>query len=275
MRIVVCVKEVLDPDAVGAYAVAGGLVIGDDGRTLTQSTIPRLMNAYDEQAIEAALRLRDAGVDCTVEVVSVGSELTAMLRHASALGADEVVAIEADTAELDGNAVAELLAARIASRGDVDLVLCGRQASDDDQGAVPAMIAERLGHPVVTIARSVEIASGDGAPVARVVRVTPEGDEVVEVDCPAVVSISSELGEPRYPTMPMKMAARKVTPEAVTAGDLGLDGAALEPRVRLVRQFVPVVQGDCEMIEGEGPAEWADRLVARLVDEKVLKGARS
>jgi electron transfer flavoprotein beta subunit len=272
MRIVVCVKEVLDPDAVGAYAIAGGLVIGDDGRSLTQSTIPRLMNAYDEQAIEAALRLRDAGVDCTVEVVSVGSDLTSMLRHASALGADEVVAVDAGTEELDGHAVAQLLAARIAESGGADLVLCGRQASDDDQGAVSAMIAERLGAPLVSVARSVEVRQGDGAPVVRVVRVTPEGDEVVEVDCPAVVTISSELGEPRYPTMPMKMAARKVTPEVVTPGDLSLDSSAIAPRVRLVRQYVPVVQGDCELIGGEGPAEWADRLVQRLVEEKVLKG---
>lgn len=275
MRIVVCVKEVLDPDAVGAYAVAGGLVIGDDGRTLTQSTIPRLMNAYDEQAIEAALRLRDAGADCTIEVVSVGTELTAMLRHASALGADDVVAVDADVAELDGHVVAQLLAGQIEAGGGADLVLCGRQASDDDQGAVPAMIAERLGLALVGVARSVEIAPGDGAPVATVVRVTPEGDEVVEVDCPAVITISSELGEPRYPTMPMKMAARKVAPAVVAPGDLSLDPSALEPKVRLARQYVPVVQGDCEMIDGQSPAEWADRLVQRLIEEKVLKGARS
>lgn len=271
MRIVVCVKEVLDPDAVGAYAVAGGLVIGDDGRSLTQSTIPRLMNAYDEQAIEAALRLRDAGVECTVEVVSVGTELTAMLRHALSLGVDEVVAIEPASAEQDCHVVASLLAAHIRSREGADLVLCGRQASDDDQGVVPAMIAENLGAPVVTVARSVESTGSDPASV-RVVRVTPEGDEIVEVDCPAVITVSSELGDPRYPTMPMKMAARKVDPTAVTPQDLALDDAGLAPRVRLSRQYVPVVESDCEMIEGDGPAEWADRLVERLIEERVLKG---
>ncbi|MCH8009968.1 MAG: hypothetical protein IIC91_14005, partial [Chloroflexi bacterium] len=72
MRIVVCAKEVLDPDAVNTYAVAGRLEIGEDGRSITQAAIPRLMNAYDEQAIEAALRIRDAGVDCTIHVVSAG-----------------------------------------------------------------------------------------------------------------------------------------------------------------------------------------------------------
>jgi electron transfer flavoprotein beta subunit len=73
MRIVVCVKEVLDPDAVDNYALAGRLTIGEDGKTLTQAAIPRLINAYDEQAIEAALRLRDAGADCKIAVVSTAS----------------------------------------------------------------------------------------------------------------------------------------------------------------------------------------------------------
>lgn len=272
MRIVVCVKEVLDPDAVGAYAVAGGLVIGDDGRTLTQTTIPRLMNAYDEQAIEAALRLRDAGVEATIEVVSVGSDLTAMLRHALSLGVDEVVAIDAPPAEADCHVVASMLAAHIRSRGGADLVLCGRQASDDDQGVVPAMIAENLTAPLVTVARSVETTGSGDAVSVRVVRVTPEGDEIVEVDAPAVITISSELGDPRYPTMPMKMAARKVDPTAVALDDLQLEDGDLASRVTLSRQYVPVVKGDCEMIEGDGPAEWADRLIARLIEERVLKG---
>ena len=117
MRIVVCVKEVLDPDAVNNFAVAGRLVIGDDGKTLTQSAIPRLMNGFDEQAIEAALRLRDAGASVTIAVVSVGQDPSTILRHAAALGADEVVHVAADPARLDGHATAALLAAWIRSAG--------------------------------------------------------------------------------------------------------------------------------------------------------------
>ncbi len=268
MRIVVCVKEVLDPDAIGNYALSGGLVIGDDGVSITLSSVPRLMNAYDEQAIEAALRLREGGADATVHVVSVGSDLTTMLRHAMALGADGVTAIEPPPGRLDGAAVAASLAAHVRSTGGADLVLCGRQASDDDQGVVPALLGEELGMPVITVARSVEVA-GEGA--VRVSRVTPEGDELVEADLPAVVTISSELGEPRYPTMPMKMAARKVQPTVVTTADLGLDGAALAPRAAAVRQSVRQVSGDCEIIDGADAAEVADRLIARLIDDHVLQ----
>ncbi|MCZ7526897.1 MAG: electron transfer flavoprotein subunit beta/FixA family protein [Acidimicrobiia bacterium] len=269
MRIVVCVKEVLDPDAVGAYAVAGRLEIDDDGR-LAQTTIPRLINGYDEQALEAALRLRDAGLDCEIRVVSVATDAIAVLRHASSLGADEVVAVEPPEAGVDCHVVAALLAGYLRTCGGADLVLCGRQASDDDQGVVPALLGELLGLPVVTVAREVAPAGSPEVPAVRVTRVTPDGDEVVEAPCPSVVTISSELGAPRYPTMPMKMAARRVQPTVVRAGDLGLSGEELAARAVPVRQFVPAVKGDCELVTGS-PTEAADRLVELLVAERVLQ----
>ncbi len=267
MRIVVCIKEVLDPDAVNNYALAGRLEIGDDGKTLTQTTIPQLMNGFDEQAIEAALRLRDAGTDCTICVVSVGADPATPLRHAAALGADEVAALTPPSPAPDSNAVANLLAGYIRSLGGADLVLCGRQASDDDQGVVPALIGEILGMPVVAIARSVEL--GEGA-TARITRVTPDGDEIVETATPAVVTISNELGDPRYPTAAAKLKARRVKPTVLTHDDLSLGANALAPRVVLTRQFVPTVQGNCEFIAGDTPAELADRLVARLREDKLL-----
>ena len=267
MRIVVCVKEVLDPDAVNSYALAGRLQIGEDGRSLTQTTIPRLMNGFDEQALEAALRLKDADAGHTIAVVSVGPDPTALLRHAAALGADEIAAIHADPAALDSHAAAALLAAWIRSSG-ADLVLCGRQASDDDQGVVPALVGEALGIPVVTIARAVELSGG----AVRVVRVTPDGDEVVEAPCPAVVTVSNELGEPRYPTAARKLQARRMKPAVVAPADLGLAAADLAPRLTLLRQFVPTVQGHCEFISGT-PAEQAERLIARLREDRVLPGA--
>ncbi|MBW2270854.1 MAG: electron transfer flavoprotein subunit beta/FixA family protein [Deltaproteobacteria bacterium] len=267
MRIVVCVKEVLDPDAVNNYALAGRLEIGDDGKTLTQTTIPQLMNGFDEQAIEAALLLRDAGAECTICVVSVGADPANQLRHASALGADEVVGISSPVAEPDAHVVASLLVAHIRSLGGADLVLCGRQASDDDQGVVPALIGEALGMPVVTVASSVELADTSAL---RVTRVTPDGDEIVEAAMPAVVTISNEIGDPRYPTAANKLKARRVKPTLVGPDDLSLDADALAPRVLLTQQFVPTVQGNCEFISGDTPAELADRLVARLREDKVL-----
>ena len=269
LRLVVCAKQVLDPDAVNNYALEGKLVIGDDGKSLTQSSIPRLMNAYDEQAIEAALRIREAGVACTITVVSVGDP-GEILKHAAALGVDEPVAIQIDAAATDHHGIARILAAFVQSRGGADLVLCGRQASDDDQGVVPALLGEHLGMPVVTIARAVEVAASGGSFDVRVVRVTPDGDETVAVPAPAVVTISNELGPPRYPTMVGRMAARKKKIGVMTPADLGLTADALHPRVTLTRQFVPTVKGGCEVIEGATAAEAATRLIARLREEGVL-----
>jgi len=266
MRIVICAKEVLDPDAVNNYALAGRLTIGDDGRTITQSAIPRLMNAYDEQAIEAALRLRDSGAECTITVVAVGEDPSAILKHAAALGADEIVHIKVIECETDCAGVATLLAAYIGTTGDADLILCGRQASDDDQGVVPALLGERLNAPVITIAREVAL-SGDAI---RVTRVTPDGDEIVEADMPAVVTISNELGAPRYPTAARSMQARRMAPVVLTPTDLGVTTDDLTPRVMLEKLFVPAVQGNCEFINGTSPAESARTLISRLREERVL-----
>jgi len=267
MRIIVCAKEVLDPDAVNNYALAGRLEIGEDGKSLTQTTIPRLMNGFDEQALEAALRLRDAGAECRIGVVSVGSDPATMLKHSAALGADEIAAVPLEDDSPDYHVVAAALSAYVRSSGDADLVLCGRQASDDDQGVVPALICEALGMPLVTNARAIELADGS---TLRITRVTPDGDEVVEVACPAVVTVSNELGEPRYPTAAKKIAARRMKPEIVSPESLGLSADALSPRVVARRQFVPTVSGNCEMLGGETPAELADALIARLRQDSVI-----
>lgn len=268
MRIVVCAKEVLDPDAVNNYALEGRLVIGEDGKSLTQSSIPRLMNAYDEQAIEAALRIKEAGTECTITVVCAGSDVDELLKHAAALGADDVVRVGVDATTIDCHATAAILSAYIQSSGGADLILCGRQASDDDQGVVPALVGEKLGMPVVTIARSVELV--DGGESVRVTRVTPNGDEVVEASCPTVVTISNELGTPRYPTMAGRMAARRKKATVVAVGDLAVSAEELQPRVTLTRQFVPTVQGDCEFLSGNSPADLADQLMARLRGDSVI-----
>ncbi|MBS0553558.1 MAG: hypothetical protein JSS47_13710, partial [Proteobacteria bacterium] len=117
MRIVVCVKEVLDPAAVNNYALAGGLKMGADGRHPDVAAIPRLINGYDEQALEAALRLRDAGVECRIVALTIGADAGAMLKQCAALGADEIVAIDAGGRELDSAGIAAVLAAWIGRSG--------------------------------------------------------------------------------------------------------------------------------------------------------------
>lgn len=266
MKIFVCAKQVLDPDAVNNYALAGRLEIGEDGKSLTQTSIPELVNAYDEQALEVALRMRDAGTECSIHVVSVGNDRTAILRHAASIGADKITQITSSHDEPDVHVSAALLAAHIQSQGGADLVLCGRQASDDDQGVVPALISEALDLPLVNVARAIEKVGQN----LRITRVTPDGDEIVEVSGAAVVTLSNEVGDPRYPTAANKLKARRVQPDRVAESDLGIAVEHSTVRVQIVKQFVPNIQENCEFIEAETPAESADRLMERLREERIL-----
>ena len=102
-----------------------------------------------------------------------------------------------------------------------------------------------------------------------VTRATPDGDEVVRGPLPALVSVRSELGAPRFPSAKAKMAARKMAPSELTTASLGLDSHALNADVVLSRQFVPTVQGNCEFLAGS-PAEVAQQLLARLRADKTL-----
>ncbi|MBI4233574.1 MAG: electron transfer flavoprotein subunit beta/FixA family protein [Chloroflexi bacterium] len=272
MRIVVCLKQVLDPDAVNAYALWGRLKVDPATKALVREGVPLLINAYDEQALEAALRIRDKGVPCTITALTLGDESSRQVfRHAFAMGADEgVLLMDPAYQGSDGLGVAHVLAGAIRKLGGADLVLCGRQASDDDQGVVGLALAELLDMPAVTIAGDVQVVDGR---VVRVVRALPDGEEVVEADLPALVTISSELGQPRFPSARGMLEARRKQPRVWSAQDIGVNLAAAQAsatRVRQVDLFVPQVQGQCQFIQGEGVAQKAAALAQALRQEGLI-----
>ena len=153
--------------------------------------------------------------------------------------------------------------------GDYDLIFCGRQASDWDAGQVGLGVAEILGLSSITLARKVDIIDGK----ARVERVADEGYEVLEVPLPAVITISNEVGEPRYPTIKGIMAAKKKEPITWKPADIAVEptqvGAAGR-RAKLVKLFQPVHEGKCEILKGETPEEVAANLAIKLREAKVL-----
>ena len=266
MHILVCTKQVLDPDGVNSYALWGRLAVDATGRGFeTGGAIPHIINAYDEQAVEAALRIRDSGVDCTITVAVVGSaDAATILRRCIAMGADRAVHVITDDAGTDGFRTARVLAGLVSQLADVELVFCGRQGSDFDQGTVPAVLAELLGWSYVTMAGDVAVGK-----VARITRATPFGAEIVEAQLPAVVTVSNEVGQARYPSSRRMMAARRTPPELMDATALaGPVSAAIE----LVELMVPEVQGRFEVIEGDTPAAKAQTLLARLDQAGALNG---
>lgn len=261
MHILVAAKQVLDPDGVNSYALWGRLAIDSSGTAFDlQGNVPNIINAYDEQALEAALRIRDSGVETTITAVSVGPDSCAeVLKRCLATGADKAVHVrDTGPARSDGFRTARLLAAAARQVGPIDLVLCGRQGSDYDQGIVPGALSEYLGAALITVASDVR---SDGSRVT-VERVGDLGREVLEATLPAVVSVSNEIGTPRYPTSRGMLEARRKQPLEFDADELlGDEG---RPSLQLVALSVPDIQGHCQMVEGGSPAEQATALIDLL-----------
>ena len=258
MNMIVCCKQVIDPEAPPAsFRVDAGA-----NKVLPPQGVPPVISPFDEQAVEAALRIKDAqGGKITALTMGVNL-LRDVVKKPLSMGADELVLLE-DAAFEDGDSCSTAYALA------EDIILCGRQAADWDSGQVGSGIAEILGLPSVTLAKKVDIVDGK----AKVERVIPDGYEVVEVSLPALITVSNELGEARYPTIKGIMGAKRKEPTVWKPADIDVDAAKIGAngrRGKLVKLFQPVKEGHCEIIEGDSPEEAAAGLALRLREVKVL-----
>jgi len=201
VHMIVCCKQVVDPETPPTRFK----IDESANKVVPPADIRSVINPFDEQAIEAALRIKDAQGG-KVTSISLGTNLQRdVVKKPLAMGTDELVLLEDEAyGEGDSWSTAFALATAIKKIGEVDLIFCGRQASDWDAGQVGSAIAEILGIPSVTVAKKVEVTNGK----ARVERVTSDGYEIVEVPLPALITVSNELGEARYPTMKRIMSAK-------------------------------------------------------------------
>ena len=266
MNLIVCVKQVPDPEAPPA-----SFKIDSATNTMTLAAgVNQVISPFDEQAVEAALRLKDAKGG-KVTVISLGAKLQRdVVKKPLSMGADELILLE-DESFTGGDSwtTAYALAMAIKKIGTYDIVFCGRQASDWDAGLVGSGIAEILGLPCVTLAKKIDSADGK----VTVERVTSDGVEVVESSLPALITVTNELGEPRYPTIKGIMGARKKEPIIWKPSDIGLTSqqiGAAGRRNKIARMFQPVKEGKCEVMSGETPEEAAIKLALRLREAKVL-----
>jgi len=259
LNIVVCVKQV--PDSAARLAVENGRVTWGDA--------PLVLNPWDEYAVEAALVQKETHGG-QVTVISLGGEgAKEALKTALAMGCDQAVLVsDPALSGLDSQAVARVLKAAILKAGEVDLLFFGRQAIDGDMGVTASQTARLLGWPMlglVSVIRQVD-------PAARsisVERTLEEGRQVVDSKIPAVISVSKDIGEPRYPSfMGIRKASRAEIP-VWTLSELGIPTPAvyvswpemLNPPAREITT---------EIISGGSPQEIARNLVERILEEKVL-----
>lgn len=248
MKVLVPVKRVVD------YNVK--VRVKADGSGVDTANAKMSMNPFDEIAVEEAVRLREAGVASEVLVVSAGLvNCQETLRTAMAIGADRALLIETDV-DLQPLAIAKLLKS-VCENEQPQLVLCGKQAIDDDANQTGQMLAALMNWPQATFASKVQLADGK----AMVVREIDGGMETVEMALPAVISVDLRLNEPRYATLPNIMKAKKKPLDVITPAALGVD---VVPRLKMLSVAEPPKRA--AGIKLAGVAE----LVAKLKNEGVI-----
>ena len=249
MKILVPVKRVID------YNVK--VRVKADGSGVDLANVKMSMNPFDEIAVEEAIRLKEAGKASEIVVVSIGvKQAQETLRTALAMGADRAILIEAASdvhQDIEPLAVAKLLA-KVVAEEQPGLVLCGKQAIDNDMNAVGQMLAALLGWAQATFASEVSV-EGDHAKVTREV---DGGLQTISVTMPAVITVDLRLNEPRYASLPNIMKAKKKPLEEKTAADYGVD---VTPRLTVVKTVEPAGRKAGVKVGS------VDELIAKLKDE--------
>ncbi|MFI0906267.1 electron transfer flavoprotein subunit beta/FixA family protein [Streptomyces sioyaensis] len=220
LRIVVCVKYV--PDATGDRHFAEDLTVDRDD-------VDGLLSELDEYAVEQALQIKEAADDAEITVLTVGPEdANDALRKALSMGADKAVHVEDDDLHGTDALGTSLVLAKAIEKTGYDLVVCGMASTDGTMGVLPALLAERLNVPQVTQLSEVSVA--DGKVAGR--RDGDTASEQLEAALPAVVSVTDQSGEARYPSFKGIMAAKKKPVESldledleIEADEVGLEGA--------------------------------------------------
>jgi len=266
MRILVCVKQVPDTTEIKIDPVTN---------TLIRAGVPSIVNPFDAFALEVAARIKDVNPGTTITVVSMGPEQAKeALKSCLAVGGDKAYLVS-DRAfgGSDTLATSYILSTAIKAlekkEGPFDIIFCGKQAIDGDTAQVGPEIAEHLDYPQVTYAVEASIENG----AIRVKKETEAGYEILEMQAPAVVTVTKTPFEPRYPSIKTKMAANKAVIETLTSADLEIDlnkaGLKGSP-TKVKKTFTPQLKKGGVKIKEETNADSAKKLAAMLSDAGLI-----
>lgn len=257
MKIIALVKEVPDPE--GIYALDG------EGNVLLDE-LPRLFGVFDENALEAAVQLKDEQGAFATALSYGRPESDKSLIHALAMGADEAALVEDEEIQSrDARAIAAVLAAAVRKLGPFDLILSGREASDTGAGLVGPLVAHLLGIPFLTLVIRLEVVDEQ----FRITRLAEDGHDVFAANPPMLLTVSNQMNFPRYPSVLKFLQARKKPILRWPVDSLGVDLASessLHPLA--TRRYQPSLLGNCRFAEGLTLGERVEELV-RLMREGV------
>jgi electron transfer flavoprotein beta subunit len=259
MKIAVCVKEV--PDAGPSRRI-------DPATLRMDRSGDRSLNAYDLNAVEEGIRLRDATGDGEVVLVSMGAaRALESLRKGLAMGADRAVLITDEAAAGSDLVATSRVLAKALEAESPDLVLFGQQASDGDGAVLWAAVADRLRMPVISQISELEVSGG----TATAKRQTEFGYDTISAPLPAVLAVADSLNEPRYPSLKGIMGAKKKPQETKALADIGVDpGEAGEAgsRTTVIALGDPPSRGETIKIEDDGSG--AQKIFEFLVERKLI-----
>lgn len=264
MHIVVCLKQVIDPEITPRY-----FNIDPETNRPDNSDTDLVLDSFAENALELAIQIRDKIPGATVTALCLGDEESEdVLRRALAFTANAAVRVwDEEWENLDGQAVGHILAQTIKSIGGAQLILTGYQASDIEEGLVGPVMAEELGIPCLTLVSDLEVEEGN-------VKATLEvegGYAVVSVPTPSIFTIiSAETNVPRLPKVKDIRLARNKPITVLESEDLDLDSERCQPGVKLERAYVLNREVACEVLPGNDGAYLASELADRLVALKIL-----
>ncbi|MBU0599290.1 electron transfer flavoprotein subunit beta/FixA family protein [bacterium] len=260
MNIIVCIKQVPDTSEVK---------IDRETNTLIRKGVPSIINPFDKNALEEALRLREKHGG-KVTVVSMGPpQAQEALREAIAMGADEAILLSDKAfAGADTFATSITLATAIKKIGSFDLILCGKQAIDGDTAQVGPELGEILNIPVIPYVRKITIEDGK----AMVESVMEDGYEAVEVDLPLLITVNREINEPRHPSLRGVLVAKKkeipiwgVEKLEVDKEKVGLKGSPTQ----VIKVFTLPPKEGSKVLQGD-PGEVVKELIGNLKETKII-----
>jgi len=261
MNVVVCIKQVPGKFKVDIDPQSGALIKGGSDN---------IINPFDQNALEEALRLKEKHGG-KVSAVSMGpSQAAESLREAIALGADEAILLSDPAFERsDTWATAHILSLGIRKLGQPDLIICGRQTIDGETGQVGPELAEMLGIPFVSCVSRIEgVAEGR----VKMQRMADEGHHIVEMQLPGAISVVKEINVPRLPSLRGLMQAKKTAITVWNGQELGLDPARVGSQgspLRTVRVSRPQRSAQGEMLQGS-PESQVDQLIEKLRQSRIL-----
>jgi electron transfer flavoprotein alpha/beta subunit len=267
MNILVCVKQVPDTTIIK---------IDPETNTLIRKGVPSILNPFDGYALEAAARIKDADPDTKIVLVSMGpQQAEAVLREGLAIAADKAYLVSArQFGGSDTLATSYILSCAVKkieeTEGKFDAIFCGKQAIDGDTAQVGCELAEHLGLPQVTYGLTAEVYE-DGL---KILREEEDGNTVIGVKTPCLVTFTKPAWDPRYPNIKRKLAARKAEIPVLGYEEFpGIDDSSIGLKgspTKVKSTFVPEQKKGGVIIDGEDGAQKGQKLVAMLNDANII-----